>query len=273
MSTSKQSAVLIIGCGYLGMRLLSKLSRAGRQVWATTRNKEKSSLIQQAGATAALFDSNEPDTWDNLKVLAEQWLEIYFLLPPSQIEPASLNEFITRIQTWQVRRLLMTSSTVVYGRQTRTVDADSEVDIDSPRAKRQYAIEKTLGNYGSDARIVRLAGLYGPGRIIGRQAVIDGQVLPGKADSYLNLIHVDDAVELLVNIMASDTAAVIELGCDGVPVSRGQYYADLAEHLDCEAPSFLDNETERGRGRKCDKTITVQRCGWQPCYTDYRQCW
>jgi nucleoside-diphosphate-sugar epimerase len=270
MSASKQSAVLIIGCGYLGMRLLARLSRAGSPVWATTRNKEKISQIHQLGASATLFDLNEPDTWDNLVPLAGQRLEIYFLLPPGQIELASLHEFVAFMQTWPVHRLLMTSSSVVYGGQSRIVNADSEVDIDSPRAKQQYAIEQSLRDYGGDAKVVRLAGLYGPERIIGRQALMDGQTLPGRADSCLNLIHVDDAAELLINVMASDSAAAIELGCDGKPVSREQYYRDLAESLSSKPPVFQETE-ERGRGRRCDNRVTVKRTGWQPRYVDYLQ--
>lgn len=146
----------------------------------------------------------------------------------------------------------------------------SAVDIDSPGAERQYAVEQSLVGSGDKVKIVRLAGLYGPDRVIGRQAIIDGQAIAGKSDSYLNLVHVDDAVDLLIKVMASETAEVIELGCDGRPVKRSQYYGDLAASLACDAPVFLETG-ERGEGRVCDNRITVARTGWQPCHVDYRQ--
>lgn len=270
MSATKPSAILILGCGYLGMRLLRRLLLTKSQLWATTRNKQKLNHIHHLGAAAVLFDINDSCTWGNLQVLDGVDLDIYFLLPPGQIDLTVLQQFVKLMKTWRLRRLLMTSSTVVYGSQLRTVDAMSAVDIDSPRAERQYAIEQSLGSYIDNAKIVRLAGLYGPDRIIGRQGMMDGQPLSGKSESYLNLIHVDDAADLLMNVMASETAAAIELGCDGRPVKRGQYYADLAASLVCDPPVFLE-KGETGDGRKCDNRITVARTGWQPCHVDYRQ--
>ncbi|MFT5133035.1 MAG: nucleoside-diphosphate-sugar epimerase [Gammaproteobacteria bacterium] len=273
MTASKQNPILIIGCGYLGMRLASQITKKGMQVWATSRKEEKISRIRDAGAVDVLFDLNDPVSWKNLNFAKKSAVDIYFLLPPGQIELDTLNLFLALIHTWQVGRLVMTSSTVVYGGRARVVDADSKVDIDNDRAKRQYGIEQAVANYGGDVRIVRLAGLYGPDRIIGRQSVLNSQAIEGNADNHLNLIHVDDAAALLMTIMSSASAMAVELGSDGVPISRGRYYSDLAKFLGCKAPLFRENESNRGGNRQCDNTVTRTRTGWVPHYTDYRQAW
>ncbi len=272
MTVIKQPAILIIGCGYLGMSLLHKLLDDNSQLWATTRSETRLNQINRAGASAVWFDINKAESWANLDPVTGLAPEIYFLLPPGKIELACLNEFLIYMQVRRLTRLVITSSTVVYGTQSRTVDADSDVNIDNPRAQRQYEIEQSFCNYAQDSRIVRLAGLYGPGRVIGRQTVIDGEVIRGRPDGYLNLIHVDDAAELLVKVMNSRTAAPVELGCDGRPVTRGQYYRELAESLACKPPEFMPTHGS-GKGRECDNRITMERTGWRPLHTDYRQQW
>lgn len=81
MTATKPSVILIIGCGYLGMRLLRRLLLTGSQLWATTRNKEKLNHIHESGAVAVLFDINESATWGNLQALHGVNPDIYFLLP------------------------------------------------------------------------------------------------------------------------------------------------------------------------------------------------
>ncbi len=273
MADMNKYTPLIIGCGYLGIRLLKRLSTMRDQVWATTRTAGKMKDIKNVGGSPLLLDISDENSWVNLEVLTEAPLEIYFLLPPSQIELASLKGFLSFMQSHSIVRLLMSSSTVVYGSSSRTVDADSEVKIDSKRAERQYSVEQCFEKFEGDSRILRLAGLYSADRIIGRESIIDGKTQSGHGESYLNLIHASDAVELLINVMSSQTAANIELACDGKPVMRVKYYSDLAMHLSCEAPEFSEKLSERGNGRQCDNQLTLQRTGWTPIITNYKEGW
>jgi nucleoside-diphosphate-sugar epimerase len=232
------------------------------------------SPLDSTGQTPLLtITLNNPETWVNLLPLTNHEIDVYFLLPPSQIEQAALRDFVTLMGTWQIRRMVMSSSTVVYGSQSRIVDADSEVNIDTARAERQYSIEQNMASSGIELKIVRLAGLYASDRIIGKQAILDGQALSGKGDNWLDLIHTTDAANLLIEVMASETASSIEMGSDGNPVRRAKYYGDLANYYSREVPAFRNEKTERGEGRRCENSITVERTGWRAAITDYRKGW
>jgi dTDP-4-dehydrorhamnose reductase len=270
MTENQDSISVVIGCGHLGAKLLAKLGSDENQVWVTNRSKM---MPTEQKHRSVLFDINNPDSWNKLAPLSESMLDIYFLLPPSRIEPAKLNEFISFMSSWRVRRIVMSSSTVVYGSESILVDADSAVNIDTARAERQHLLEQSFVSSGLELKIVRLAGLYAADRIIGRQAIIENQKLSGNGDEWLNLIHTTDAAELLIRIMGSDTAAPVELGSDGVPVPRYKYYSDLADFLSSGPPSFDNETTERGDGRQCDNSITVKRTGWRPAIGDYREGW
>ncbi|NKB36866.1 MAG: hypothetical protein GKR93_06795 [Gammaproteobacteria bacterium] len=270
MKTSKEVVSLIIGSGFLGQKLLNMLLGKGETVWVSTRNEIRAEEMQSCGARTILVDVNEADTWAGLDVLAGIDMQIYLLLPPSKLRLEIFRHFLSHLQRWPLKRLVMTSSTVVYGRECRTVDADSTVRIDSDRAKRQFDLEEAVRSMSCETRIVRLAGLYGAERIIGIQTVLAKEKLSGRAASYLNLIHVEDAATLLLKVMSSQSAARVELGSDGQCLSRGQYYGELARVLACPPPVFED-ESDSPEGRRCDNAITCERVDWQPHYTDFKQ--
>ena len=60
-----------------------------------------------------------------------------------------------------------------------------------------------------DSFVVRLAGLYGPDRIIGLAAVRDGAPIVGDPQAMLNLIHADDAATLLIAVLEAAAPARI----------------------------------------------------------------
>ena len=268
----KQRHSLIIGCGYLGQALVKELQLRQLPVHATTGHKHNLHRLENMGVSVGVLNINEPDTWHIRRQKEGGGLNIYCLVPPGQIGMDSWPAFVAHLQTLTLHKAILASSTVVYGRREREVDADSEVDIDSTRAERQYRIEEVWQRLGEVARIVRFAGLYGPGRIIGRRTVLNNERIPGQSGAWLNLIHISDAARLLLEISESQGAQTVELGCDGRPVLRCEYYGDLAKHLNCPPPVFSEHEHEheKKRGRRCSNKITIQRTGWQPQILDYK---
>lgn len=253
----------IIGCGYLGKQLLTLL---GNQIcFFTTRSPP-------SNPHSIFIDINNRDSWDNLRVLSEeQGLVIYFMVPPSQIDLKIFPEFLKKLSKLKIQRCVLVSSTVVYGNSDRVVDADSKVEIDNERAQRQYQIEQEWIVNLNNAFIVRLAGIYGPKRIIGKTQIMQSEAIKGDPDGWLNLIHVDDAANLLKRGCELEQPEQIELGCDGTPIKRKEYYNFLAKQLNQDSANFSQNVTSRGTGRRCDNKITIERTGWQPQYTDFRQ--
>jgi nucleoside-diphosphate-sugar epimerase len=254
---------LIIGCGYLGQQLRALLNE--QTCWVTNRS-------QTSDTHSLLIDINDESTWNNLDALSEeQSLIVYCMVPPSQIDLALFPGFLNRVNALNTQQRILVSSTVVYGNTDRVVDADSDVELNSERAKRQYQIEQAWLESNEDTCVVQLAGLYGPDRIIGRNAVMRGERIKGDPQGWLNLIHVDDAAKLLKRVGEMKEPEVIELGCDGSPVKRKDYYAFVAETLDKPLPDFDADDQSRGIGRRCDNKLTIARTGWQPEFKDFKQ--
>jgi nucleoside-diphosphate-sugar epimerase len=104
------------------------------------------------------------------------------------------------------------------------------------------AAETVLRNsrFGDRSIILRLAGLYGPGRIPRLADLVAGRPMTITARGYLNLIHVDDAARLIV---AAETRAMpprTYVIADGQPVRRRDFYQHLATLLGLPAVTFTD---------------------------------
>jgi len=262
-----QTSNLIIGCGYLGKRLLGVLN--GQQCYVTNRTGKS---FKTENVQTLILDINNKDSWNNLDGLsATQQLTIYFLVTPRQIERAVFTDFIQRLNQFAIKRAILVSSTVVYGNNDRIVDADSEVNIDSERAERQYLVEQDWLVNINNGVVVRFAGIYGPDRVIGKNGIINNEAVNGEPDGWLNLIQVDDGAQLIKRISEMNQPESCELACDGNPVKRHDYYSFLAQQLKQAPPRFNQNANARSTGRRCDNAITIRRTGWQPEHADFRK--
>ena len=268
---------LIIGCGYLGAVTARMLAAAGqREVWATTRTRDRwealgtgcTRLLQydisRAGAENILprdFDAGSSD--------------VFVMLTPSAIGPAladgGYSRLLEAIVTMNPRRAVLVSSTGVYGEQDGgIVTAETPPQPPGTRGKQLLDIENRWLGAGAQHRVCRLAGIYGPGRVVGRESLLNGAVLPGDPGAWLNLIHVEDAAELVIRCARADNAHAIELGSDGDPVSRKTYYTWLASLLGAAPPQFDPAQRARSGSKRCDPRATQQRLGWTPKYCDFR---
>jgi nucleoside-diphosphate-sugar epimerase len=88
--------------------------------------------------------------------------------------------------------------------------------------------------------ILRLAGLYGPGRIPRSADLVAGRPIDAPARGWLNLIHVDDAAQIV--LLAEQRALLPRtyVVSDGQPVVRTEYYAELARLLRAPPPTFVE---------------------------------
>ena len=262
---------LVLGCGYLGQRLFLLLRASGARVSISNRSGEVPAALHGESVRCHAVDCSEPGSWVSLDDFRNQQPDIYCLFPPSQVDAEKFREFASYLAGLGPRRVVMSSSTVVYPSRGQLIDANSEVELDGARADRQFRLESIMRSIDADVKIVRLAGLYGPGRIIGKKSIENGELIRGSGDSWLNLVHVEDAAGLLMKVMGSDSAADVELGSDGRPVKRVEYYRELSNALACPAPVFEEAGTGTTAGRRCDNTPTRQRTGWSVEHCDFRE--
>jgi len=110
------------------------------------------------------------------------------------------------------------------------------------------------------AIILRLAGIYGPGRLLAREQQIRGrELLSGNPDAWLNLIHVDDAVQSVLAAEYQGQSGTTYLICDDRPVRRREYFAALAAQLGLAPPEFEKLASNAPERRQYNKRCVNRR--------------
>jgi len=287
-------AALIIGCGYLGRALAQALVERGQTVYGTCRHPERAEQLAGLGVRPMLLSVTQPVTFAAITpALRHASLDVIYLVPPGRSgkEPGprevvrnGIANTLRCLRQAPVRRAILASSTAVYGgKNNQRVDADTLPDPTQPRGQLLLEGEQLWLDATHDTRVVRLAGLYGPGRVIGQSMIQQQAPIVGDPDSKLNLIHRDDAAALILAMLTTASASRVELGCDDKPVKRIDYYSHLAERLNLPAPTVMDEQQamdelninpsrlRRAGSKTCRNKPTCKRTGWRPAYPSFRE--
>jgi nucleoside-diphosphate-sugar epimerase len=147
--------------------------------------------------------------------------------------------------------------------------------------KASFAAEQVLAAHplGRRSVILRLAGLYGPGRIPFIDELRKNRPIAVPQTGYLNLIHVDDAAAVVAaatRLTNFDDGPRVFCISDGHPVQRGEYYAEVARQVGAPLPTFVapDPGSPRAIRAQSDRRINNARMlselGVKLKYRDYR---
>jgi nucleoside-diphosphate-sugar epimerase len=146
-----------------------------------------------------------------------------------------------------VNRVVYISTTGVYGSAGGDrVDESTPPDPHREGGKASLAAEQVLTQHslGKRSAILRLAGIYGPGRVPYLDKLRGGYPLPVPTEGWLNLIHVDDAARIVVAVddwlqtQHADEGPHVFCVSDGSPVQRAAYYAEAARLIGAPTPTF-----------------------------------
>lgn len=244
------AARLVIGCGYLGGRVARRWLDAGDAVSAVTRRSERAAAFERGGITPIVADVTDSRTLDLPPVDSVLFAVAH--------DPASgknhADTHVTGLANVldalppSVGRVIYISTTGVYGDcQGTWATEETPCQPQRPAGKACLAAERLLEAHplGRRAIILRLAGLYGPDRIPRQDVLLAGETIDAPQHGYLNLIHVDDAVQavLAADIVDADLPRRY-LIADGNPPQRGEYYAELARLIGAPPPRFRAPECD-----------------------------
>lgn len=238
-------AKLIVGCGYLGERVAQLWQAAGEQVVAMTRSQQRAAEWRQRGWSPLVADVTVPASLNDLPPVETMLYAVGYdrqaTASMREVYVEGLRNVLDALPS-AIGRIIYIGSTSVYSQVDGSwVDELSPCEPLTENGRACLEAEETLIGHRLGARSIRLrlAGIYGPGRIPRRAALAAGEVIRAASEGYLNLIHVDDAAQI---VLAAENARAPTPGLftvsDGHPVQRRDYYRCLAQLVNGPEPTF-----------------------------------
>ena len=261
--------VLIIGCGYVGRRAARHWLDDGHHVSALTRSAENAARLADLGVTPVVGDVLQPPSLTNLPTADVVLYAVGFDRSTGDTQRAvyvdGLRNVLSAVES-RIGRLIYLSSTSVYGQSAgEVVDETSPCQPLRPNGQvcldAEAVIRERLGERsGVDFNILRLAGIYGPQRLLARvEALRRGEPLSGNPEGFLNLIHVDDIVRAISACQQRGAPGQLYLVSDDHPVTRREYYEALALLIGAKPPTFGGGDSARHAAESLNKRCNNRR--------------
>lgn len=274
--------LLVVGCGYLGVRVARLALTRGDQVWATTRRRERAAELAAEGISPLIVDWTDRRTMRNLPEVDGVLVAVsYDSRGGADRETAivgglsNLLDEIGASRGANSPRLCYISTTGVYHQSDgRWVDETSPAHPRREGGRAHLRAEQTLHRAwpGGPWTILRLAGIYGPGRVPRVADVIAGRPLTSSDRGHLNLIHVDDAAAAAGVVLGTGGArpsvgsgdrprlGKLYVVADDRPVVRGEFYREVARQAGVDPPQFVaSTESAAGRGDGGSEPVSPRR--------------
>lgn len=257
---------LIFGCGYLGLRVAIRWRDEGHDVVAVTRSANRAAQFRELGLRPLVADLMQPESLSDLprasSILCAVGFDRHAAVSLRDVYVSGLRNVLDALP--RCDRLLYISSTGVYGQNDGGwVDEHSPCLPTREGGRACLAAEQLLAEHplGERSIVLRLAGIYGPGRVPRREELRAGQPLAAPTDGYLNLIHVDDAVSVVLAAEEKAAPPRTYLVADGSPVTRREYYYELARLYGAPEPRFASAPSDSPAAQRAagDKRICNTR--------------
>jgi len=170
-----------------------------------------------------------------------------------------------------LQRVVLVSSTAVYGEHgDRWVDEDTPADPPGFNGAVLLEAERWLGAQPVPSTVLRLAGLYGPGRLHLLDRLREGNVrVPRVVPHWANRIHVDDAAGAIAHVLSLPDPAPLYLGVDDTPLRLDVLYDHVAHLLGVAEPA--GGAPPAGVGSKRLSNARLRASGFQPRWPDARE--
>ncbi len=272
ITSPSQLRLAVLGAGYIGSATARALAARGDLVWAVRRRAHppEPGITWLAGDITSGVIEGLPASLDAV-VLAvapsgpgDDYERIY---PPAARAAAVL------ARAHSARALVYTSSTGVYGeRDGAWVDEATPARGEGPGSRALIEAEQVL--LGADltgVTVLRVAGIYGPGRDP-RPRFAQADQLPMHGAYWVNLAHRDDIVRAILGMLEHTGEARVLNVADGAPTQA----ADIARWLAAEAggdPNALRFDHGAPLSRSNQRVANAALCatGWRPAYLSFRE--
>ena len=240
--------VFIIGCGDIGQRLgrlyLKKYKKEGVIVRGLVRSEAAMDRLAMAGIEALCGDLARPETLNKLPTAGAR--VFYFAPPPAEGDTDPLlRNFLTAIATSLPEKLVLISTTAVYGDcRGEWINEDRATNPQTARGRRRLDAETALQDWSAKTGvpyvILRVGGIYGPGRWPLDRLKKGLPVLHETESPYTNRIHQDDLALICLAAAERGQSGEVLNVADGKPGTMSSYFKSVAKHFGLPQPPEVD---------------------------------
>lgn len=257
--------ILIIGCGYVGLPLGKELVRLGHEVFGLRRSSLAEAELLAAGIRPLHADITRPETLANVPRdfdwvvncaasgggTAEDYRQVYL---------EGNRNLIAHFTGSALKKFIYTSSTSVYAQNDGAVvteDSPTEPEAETARVlvETEKLLQSAAGSLGCQphpfpAVILRVAGIYGPGRGYAFKQFLRGEArIEGDGARVMNMIHRDDLIGVIIAALERGRAGQIYNAADNEPVSQRDFYHWLSAELHRPPPPTIPADAAAWRKR------------------------
>ena len=277
--------ILIIGCGDIGKRVARLWNEHGGIIFALVRNTQRAVYLREMHINSIIGDLDHPATLANLPL--KDSLIYYFAPPPADgTDDPRLSNFMNHLTDDDLpSKIVYISTTGVYGDcHGAWVTEQSPVNPQTLRSKRRLAAERILKEWHDKTAvpvvILRVAGIYGPGRLP-IERIKSGQPVLNKNEApFSNRIHSNDLARIcLAAAEHSPPGYHVYNVSDGHPTTITDYFNRVALSTGLKPPRVVSMEEARhefspmmlsylNESKRVDNRKLLQELGIKLLYPD-----
>lgn len=245
--------ISIFGCGWLGFPLAREVSSKGFKVKGSTSSEDKLEQLSSAGVEP-FFIKCDPELSGESDEKIAQFFQCDVLLITLPFRRSfkdpwdyylQMRSIVEAAAECHVKRIVFTSSTSVYPSLNHVCTEEDILEPTEERAKALYATEQSvLLLDGVKSVVLRLGGLYGPDRVIGK--FLSGKTDIANPEGAVNLVHLDDVLRVTALSLISDVDGVFNVVCDEHPTRR-ELYTEAAQKLGLPEPKFDESQSSHSK--------------------------
>ncbi|HUI14180.1 MAG TPA: SDR family oxidoreductase [Xanthobacteraceae bacterium] len=242
---SLMSGLICLGLGYSAEHYLAAFGQKFDRIAGTMRSKERAAALNaQAGGglRALVFDGKSASDELQQAIIAAD-AALISIPQDAGGDPVLRSCGEALVQAQHLRSIVYLSTIGVYGdRGGGWVDEETPPDPASARARERLAAERAWQDFGarrgSAVAILRLAGIYGPGRNALTQVARGGARRIVKPGQIFNRIHVFDIAQAIDAAFTRRAAGIFNVA-DDEPSPPGDPLLFAAQLLGVAAPPEL----------------------------------
>jgi nucleoside-diphosphate-sugar epimerase len=261
--------ISILGCGWLGLPLAKALITNGFSVKGSTTSEGKISTLKSLGINPFLVALDSKSVTGAIKEFLDRSKILIIDIPPqlrgknSDITALHEKVFVKKIKTLipyieksTVENVLFVSSTSVYGAADGAINEGTIPKPDTESGKQLLEVELLLQNNPNfKTTILRFGGLIGEDR--NPIHFLAGKENLENPEAYINFIHQEDCIGIILKIMATDSWDKIYNGVSPFHPTRETYYTQKATELELPLPKFDHSKPSIGKLILSDKVEKV----------------